>query len=168
MGKLPREGRCEVVAGATPEQIWAVVADPTRLGEWSHETSAGVWMDGASSAVPGARYRARNRVNRSKWSRVCEVVAADAPYELVWRTVPSPIYRDSTEWRIRLEPVADGTRVVQTFTVLKIHPFFDWLFYTLIPPHRDRSAALLRDMQRLGEVAATTAPSRGGSAMDGR
>ena len=160
MGKLPKQGRCEVVTTATPEQIWAVVADPARIGEWSHETQGGLWLDGATTAAPGARFRAGNRVNWSKWSRVCEIVTADAPRELVWRTVPSAVYRDSTEWRISLEPVEGGTRIVQSFTVLHISPFFDWLFYTLIPPHRDRSAALLNDMQRLGEVAATATTER--------
>ena len=61
MGTLKRSGRVEAVTDATPEQVWAVVADVTRVGEWSHECKVGVWADGATSARPGARFRGSNR-----------------------------------------------------------------------------------------------------------
>ena len=116
-----------------------------------------MWVEGATGAAPGARFQGRNRVGHTRWSRTSEVVAVEAPRKLVWRTVPSPIYRDSTEWTIELEPSDTGTRIEQRFRVLAISPFLDRLFALLIPPHRDRSAALEGDMQRLGEVAARRA-----------
>ena len=72
---------------------------------------AGEWVDGATTATVGARFRGRNRAGRFNWSRVNEVIAIDAPREIAWRTVTSPIYRDSTEWRIRVEPHERGTRI---------------------------------------------------------
>jgi hypothetical protein len=87
------------------------------------------------------------------WARKNEVVVADAPRQLVWRTMPSRRYPDSTEWRIRLEPVPGGTRIVQTYEILQIHPLVDRLFWLIIPAHRDRIPALLDDIRRLGEVA---------------
>jgi len=38
--------------------------------------------------------------------------------------------------------------------VLHINPLLDLLFYLMIEVHRDRSAALGRDIERLGSVAA--------------
>jgi Polyketide cyclase / dehydrase and lipid transport len=154
MGTLKRSGRVETVTDASPEQVWAVVADVTRVGEWSHECRGAVWLDGATTAVPGARFGGSNRLGRFKWSRVNEIVAADAPNELVWRTVPSRVYPDSTEWRIRIEREGDSTRIVQTFEVLKLNPVMDRLIYLVTPAHRDRLPALAGDIRRLGEVAA--------------
>jgi uncharacterized protein YndB with AHSA1/START domain len=160
MGTLKRTGRVEVVTDAPPEAVWAVVGDPTRVGEWSHECGAAEWVDGATAARPGARFRGRNEVGRTAWARVNEIVFAEAPRELSWRTVPSTIYPDSTLWRITIEPGEDGTHIVQTFDVLKLNPVLDRLFYLLVPQHRDRSEALAADLRRLGEVARTAAAAR--------
>jgi uncharacterized protein YndB with AHSA1/START domain len=157
MGTLPKHGRCEATTTASPDAVWRVLSDPARLGEWSHETREGVWLDGATSARPGARFRAKNRAGRSKWQRISEVVEVDAPRVFAWRSVPSPVYRDSTDWRITLEPVAGGTRIVQTFDVVQINPVIDRLLYLLMKVHRDRSAALASDIERLGAVASADA-----------
>jgi Polyketide cyclase / dehydrase and lipid transport len=151
---LKHEGHVETVTAASPEAVWDVVSDVTRIGEWSHECKEAAWLDGATGAGPGARFQGRNRLQRMGWARQNELVVADAPRELVWRTVPTRRYADSTEWRIRLEPFAGGTRIVQTYEILHIHPLVDRLFWLLIPAHRDRMPALLEDIRRLGEVAA--------------
>jgi hypothetical protein len=153
MGKLKRAGRVEATTTATPEQVWAIIADVTRIGDWSHECQAGAWLDGATSARSGARFTGANRVDRARWSRISEIVSADAPHELVWRTVPEGIYRDSTEWRIRLDRTDDGTRITQSFTLLKINPVMERLIYLVMPAHRDRMEALAEDLRRLGDVA---------------
>jgi uncharacterized protein YndB with AHSA1/START domain len=154
MGTLPRNGQIEVEVDATPEQVWALLADVTRTGDWGHESQAGEWLDGATGAAPGARFQGRNRNGRTKWSRVCEVLAADAPSTISWRTVPSRLYADSTVWTYELTPTETGCRVTQRFEVVKLGPVLDRLFYAFIPAHRDRTAALADDVRRLGEVAA--------------
>jgi uncharacterized protein YndB with AHSA1/START domain len=167
MQTLPKHNRCEATTTASPETVWKILSDPTRIGEWSHETRAGEWLDGATTARPGARFRAHNHAGWSKWRRVSEVVEVDEPRVFAWRTVPSPIYRDSTDWRITLEPDDGGTRIVQTFDVVYINPLLDRLFYLLIKVHRDRSAALGSDIERLGAVAAAH-EARRSPAHDGR
>ncbi len=154
MGTLPKTGTVEVVVDATPQQVWAVVTDVGRAGEWSHETRGGEWLDPADVCAPGARFRGRNGRRAMRWSRVCEVEEVEAPSRFGWRTIPTRVYPDSTRWRIELHPVEGGTRVVQSFEILAIHPLADRLFYALIPAHRDRLAALRDDLRRLGEVAA--------------
>jgi uncharacterized protein YndB with AHSA1/START domain len=157
MGTLPRSGSVAVEVDATPEQVWAVLADITRTGEWSHETQGGEWLDGATAAVAGARFRGRNRNGRQKWSRVCEVLGAEAPEVISWRTVPSRLYPDSTRWTYELTPIDGGCRITQHFEVLQLNPIIDRLFYALIPAHRDRSAALAGDVHSLGAVARSKA-----------
>jgi hypothetical protein len=154
MGHLPKRGSVEVVTETAPEAVWRLVSDPTKVGEWSHECHEAEWIDGADAAAPGARFRGRNKVRRFAWSRTNEVVAVDAPREIAWRTVPTRTMPDSTEWHIRVEPVdGGGARIVQSFVVLKLNPIMDRLFYAMTPEHRDRTAALRDDLERLGKVA---------------
>jgi hypothetical protein len=94
--------------------VWDVVRDVTRVGEWSHECLAANWLGGATSAVPGARFRGQNRNGVFRWGRVCEIVDVQ-PGELVWRTVPTRLYPDSSEWRIKVHGIATGTRIEQSF-----------------------------------------------------
>jgi hypothetical protein len=58
--QVQRQGRVDVVVEAAPEAVGDVVRDPTRVGEWSHECVGADWLGGATSAVPGARFRGRN------------------------------------------------------------------------------------------------------------
>lgn len=160
MGTLPKNGSATVEVDATPEQVWALLADVTRTGEWSHETQGAEWLDGATAAAPGARFRGRNRQGRSRWSRVCEVVTTDVPGTISWRTVPSRLYADSTVWTYELEPAGTGCRITQRFEVVHINPVIDRLFYALMAAHRDRSIALEGDLRRLGEVAARSVPEQ--------
>lgn len=158
MGRLKWNMRVEASSAAAPAAVWAVVSDVTRVGEWSHECKRGEWIDGATEAVPGARFRGANETGRNKWERQNEIVEADEPHRLVWRTVMTRLYRDQTEWCITLEPDGSGTRIIQTYEVLRLNPFLERLFYVIVPEHRDRTEALQGDLQRLAEVAAGAIP----------
>jgi hypothetical protein len=84
---------------------------------------------------------------------------ADAPRTLVWRTVPQWRFPDSSEWRFDLEPVDGGTRIVQSYRVLRAPALLARIYAVLVPSHRDRTSALLDDLRRLGELAAYDAKS---------
>lgn len=157
MAEVQKSSRVEVVVAAGVAEVWAVVSDVTRVGEWSHECRGARWLGDANGPVPGARFRGDNRAGPFRWSRVNEVVAVDPPGELVWRTIPTRLLLDSTEWRIALEPVEGGTRIVQSFRVLLAPWVLDRLFARLIPAHQDRDARLAEDLARIGEVAAAGA-----------
>lgn len=153
--RVQRSAHIEVDVDADPVAVWDVVRDPTRVGEWSHECVAATWLDGATHAVPGARFRGRNHQGLLRWGRVCEVLSAE-DHELVWRTVPTRVYPDSSIWRIRVEPADGGTRLVQTFEVVRGPEVLDRIYATIAPNHRDRDAALREDLRRLGAVAASS------------
>ncbi len=129
----------------------------TRVGEWSHECVSTTWIGTATATEPGARFRGRNRTGPFRWGRVCEIMTAE-PYELMWRTVPTKLYPDSTEWTIRLHPADGGTRIEQTFTVVRAPKVLDILYGLMIPAHRDRTAALTEDLRRLGKLATRSIP----------
>jgi hypothetical protein len=145
-------GQCQVDVDADPDAVWDVVRDPTRVGEWSHECVGNAWLGGATAATPGARFRGRNKQGMFRWGRTCEIVTA-RPYELVWRTVPTALYPDSTEWTIRLHRAGSATRIEQSFTVLRAPKVLAVIYGLLLPAHRDRTAALTEDLRRLGGLA---------------
>ena len=159
MSGIARTGHAEAVSAAAPEEVWAVLADVTRVGEWSGECRRAVWTGSARAAVPGARFRGFNRSGWIRWRRDNEIVAADAPRELAWRTLPALRFPDSTEWRFRLEPHGDGTRIVQSYRLLKIPRVIDWLFARVIREHRDRDPGLSADLERLAKVASERQPA---------
>src|SRR3954453_10556270 len=119
MRRVQKSSCVTVVVDAPVHDVWQVVSDVRRTGEGSHECRSGHWLGGADTAAPGARFRGRNRARWARWTRTCEVVAVDEPRELVWRTVPTWLHPDSTEWRIRLAPEGRGTRVTQSFVVVR-------------------------------------------------
>jgi hypothetical protein len=150
--RVQKQGRCEVHTNARIDTVWEVVRDVTRTGEWSHECVSVEWLADATEARPGARFRGRNRASVFRWGRVCEVVSAE-PHEVVWRTVPTALSPDSTEWAIKLGEDGQGTTIEQRFQVIRAPKVLDVLYALLIPSHRDRTAALTDDLRRLGEVA---------------
>jgi uncharacterized protein YndB with AHSA1/START domain len=150
--RVPPTGRVEAVVPATPEQVYAVVADVTRIGEWSHECHTATWLDGTGTPVVGSRFRGVNRNGRFGWSRVCTITELEPGRAFGYRT-DGGVPPDSTAWRLELEPHPDGTRVVQRFEILRFSRWMELVIVLLVPPHRDRSEALHADLVRLGEVA---------------
>jgi hypothetical protein len=150
--RVQKHGHVEVETAASPTATWSVLRDLPRTGEWSHECVEVAFLDGATSAEPGVRFRGHNRQGRFRWGRTCEVVSADFP-ELSFRTVPTALYPDSTVWTMRLSPTSHGTRIEQTFDVVRAPWLLDRLYALLVPAHRDRTAALLADLDRLGALA---------------
>lgn len=90
---------------APASKVYDMVADLTRMGEWSPETRKVTWLDGATGPAAGARFKGTNRNGPSRWSTTCTIVAADPARELAWDVayLGMPVAR----WTYRFEP--DGT-----------------------------------------------------------
>ena len=156
---MRRECEASVTIAAPPEAVWSVIADVTRVAEWSGECRGCVWLDGAVAPVEGARFRGRNRRGGFRWARLNEVVRAERPHELVWRTVPSGPYPDSVEWRLSLVEDGSGVRVSESFRVVRLPRVMEWLVGLAVPAHRDRTQDLFDDLERLKVVVEAEAQS---------
>jgi uncharacterized protein YndB with AHSA1/START domain len=152
--RIPLTGCAEVTVDAPIESVWRVVADVTRTGQWSHECHKVRWLHGATGPAPGVRFRGRNQSGWVRWSRTCEVLAVEPPHRIAWRTIATPLFVDSTDWVISLEPVGAGTRIIQTYQVTLCPRWWEWIAARAVPAHRDRMAALTEDLRRIGTVAA--------------
>ncbi|MGH8904927.1 MAG: SRPBCC family protein [Egibacteraceae bacterium] len=111
-------GSASIVIEASPEAIYAIVSDVTRLGELSPECHRCEWNEGSSEAVVGATFTGHNRLGTYEWATQCEVIAAD-PGRVFAFEVFSPQTRYS-RWTYELELDGAGTRVTETFEVLKL------------------------------------------------
>jgi hypothetical protein len=61
---------------ASPEQVYALVSDLPRMGEWSPENTGGKWLKGATGAMVGAKFQGTNALGKKKWKTVSTVTAA--------------------------------------------------------------------------------------------
>ena len=148
-----RHGEVDICIDAPPEQVWAVVADLDRMGEWSPECYRVTWLDGATSPPqPGARFKGRNKWGPVRWSMTCEVRTAEPGREISWATVKGG--RDAVRWCYRFEPDGAGTRVIESFDV-EWFPFSARVFEDVVMVNRDqqREAAMRATLERIKAVA---------------
>ena len=97
-----------VTVSAAPEKVWDLVADITRMGDWSPETTSASWVGGDGPAV-GAKFKGSNKRGFMKWSTTCEVLAADRGSKFSFLR-PSGI-DDGTEWSFTMQ-AKDGATVL--------------------------------------------------------
>lgn len=95
---------------APPQVVYDLVADVTRMGEWSPETTEAEWIDGATGPAVGARFRGRNTLGKNSWSTKPTVVAAERGREFSFE-VPG---KAGPRWRYQFVAEGDGTRVTES------------------------------------------------------
>lgn len=132
---------------APQEVLYDLVTDVTRMGEWSPECVEGEWLDGATGPVAGARFRATNRNGRARWSNKPRVVTADPPQEFAFIS-PDPFGRDMTRWTYRFDATDTGTRVTESFELLRKLPLYLRLSDRWLMGVKDRKTDLEANMCR--------------------
>jgi uncharacterized protein YndB with AHSA1/START domain len=115
-----------LVMAAPPEAIYEVVADVTRMREFSPEVVESRWLDGATGPAVGARFRTRNKFSRGPAIGNKSVVTAVEPgRKISWsRTEP---FGGTVEWTYELLPHPEGTEVVESYRALKPVSRFGWV-----------------------------------------
>jgi len=92
---------------ASPHQVYDLVSDVTRHGEWSVFTRACEWDEGDSLRV-GAHFTGHNSRPGREWSTRSEVVVADPGREFAWEV------RDGfVRWGYEMAHDDGGTRLTQ-------------------------------------------------------
>jgi uncharacterized protein YndB with AHSA1/START domain len=90
---------------APPEEVWRVVSDVTRMGEWSPECRKVLLLGGGPVRV-GTRMVGVNRRGLVVWPTVSTVVRLEPWRALAWRTRES-----AATWTYEVEPEDGGTRL---------------------------------------------------------
>ena len=99
--------------GAPAETVWAMVADITRMGEWSPENEGSTWRGGATGPQPGATFSGANRNGKKTWKTAGRIVDAEPGRLLTFRI--TAVGLKVAEWRYEFEPIATGCRVTETW-----------------------------------------------------
>ena len=99
---------------APAEQVWALVSDVTRMGEWSPENDGGKWLKGATEARPGAKFRGVNRRGKRTWSTLATVIDAEPGRSFSFRVTAQGL--KVADWAYSFEPTASGCRVTESWT----------------------------------------------------
>ena len=106
-------GSASIEIEATPEQVYGLLSDLSRIHELSPECYQADWEGGATGPEVGAAFRGYNRVGERSWDVACVVVAAD-PGERWAFKVPSDDGRD-TIWSYEIEASEAGCTVTESF-----------------------------------------------------
>ena len=100
---------------ASPDRVYDLVSDITRMGEWSPECYRCSWTKGATGPAVGARFKARNKGGRGpSWFNTPVVTAADPGREFAFNRSGPGI--GSYTWRYVFEAIPIGTRLTESFT----------------------------------------------------
>ena len=140
---------------ASPEALYALVADVTRTPEITPDIVKVEWLDGATGPVVGARFKAINKQGRGpNWSNKPVITVAEPGRAIGWaRTEP---FAGTLEWRYRFEPEGSGTRVTESYEVTKPLSRVGWFMigtlYGLKDRQGDLRASMLRTLDRLAEL----------------
>ena len=96
----------------SPERVYDLVSDITRMGRWSPVCKQCWWDEGAGPEV-GAWFTGRNELPERTWETHCQVVAADRGHEFAF--VVGGIW---TRWGYRFAPVSEGTELTESWEFL--------------------------------------------------
>ena len=147
---------------ASPEAVYDVVADVTRTPERTPDIVRCEWLDGATGPAVGARFKAVNRQGRGpNWSNKPVVTVADRGREFSFsRTEP---FAGTILWRHRFVPEGTGTRVVESYEVVKPISVVGWFIISTLYGMKDRQtdlrASMLASLDRLAELVEAPAES---------
>jgi ribosome-associated toxin RatA of RatAB toxin-antitoxin module len=100
-----------IVVSSSPEELYDMVSDVTRMGDWSPICKACWWDEGDGPHV-GAKFTGRNERPERTWETRAEVVAADRGREFAWIVAEPPT---RARWGYTFTPVDSGTEVTETW-----------------------------------------------------
>jgi hypothetical protein len=98
-----------IVVATPPDELYALVSDVTRTGEWSPICKACWWDEGATAQV-GSWFTGRNETSERTWETRSQVVVADPGREFAWE-----VNNGWVRWGYTFEPEGDGTRLTESW-----------------------------------------------------
>ncbi|MEO7423156.1 MAG: SRPBCC family protein [Ornithinibacter sp.] len=102
-----------VTVEASSEDLYDLVSDITRTGEWSPVCTACWWDDDVEAGQVGAWFTGHNELPDRTWETRSEVVAAERGREFAWVVGGSFV-----RWGFTLTPVERGTALTESWEFL--------------------------------------------------
>ena len=99
---------------APAHDLYDLVSDVTRMGEWSPENVGARWLGHASGPAVGARFSGSNRRGWRRWSTTCTVIAAEPGRRFAFEVAFAGI--TVSRWSYEFRPEGDETVVTESWT----------------------------------------------------
>ena len=96
---------------ASPDAVYAAIADVTRMGEWSIECHACEWQEGFDGPAVGAVFDGHNRNGDKEWTTQGTVTEADPGKAFAFQCSMNGFHFST--WGYRIEPTETGSRVTE-------------------------------------------------------
>jgi hypothetical protein len=141
---------------ASPADVWTLVSDVTRIGEFSPETFEAEWLGRTRETGPrvGSTFRGhvrRNGIGPVYWTYCRVTVYEPEPerefaFAVVWRGIPL------NTWGYRIVPRADGCDVTEFFALSPLPPLR--LYWAVMGRWRGRTNVdgMRRTLERIKAV----------------
>ena len=149
--EAPVEGSASMLIERPRSEVFAAIADITRMGEWSPECTAGRWVAPATGPATGVSFEGDNvaklgPITLKRWTTVSEIT----------EFVPEEVFEFTAEgytvWRYVFEDRDGSTLVTESFSH-KPYQGVQKLLYTTIAR---RPKAMVKGMdQTLARIKAT-------------
>ena len=98
---------------ASPETVFALVSDLTRMGEWSPENQGGQWVKGATGPGVGAHFKGRNSNGKKSWGTMVKVFEFVPGNKIVFALMVGP--SRWCDWVWEVAPSANGSLVTHSW-----------------------------------------------------
>ena len=135
-----------VVVRSSPEALYDLVSDVTRTPEFSPAVVRCTWLDGATGPAVGARFEAVNTTEAGRtWKNRPVVTVADRGREFAFSRTEK--FAGTLIWRYRFVPEEGGTRVVESYEVVRPVSRIGWLVIERLFKAGDVRAGLRTGMQ---------------------
>jgi ligand-binding SRPBCC domain-containing protein len=154
------EGERSIDITAPAEAVWSLVADVTRMGEWSPHTVQARWVEPAG-AIPdddngpavGRQFRGTNRLPIvRRWTSTATVTECDPGRRFAF-AVGHNAADPNTVWRYDFEALpGGGTRVTEGWRMLR-EPAVVLAYYALIGQRARIARGVEETLRRLKAAA---------------
>lgn len=116
--RMPSNGSSPVSVSlemnAPPAAVWGLVADITRMGDWSPETESCKWLRGADKAAVGAKFKGHNVNGRYSWDTVATVTDCEEGRSFAFESKSAGLA--ISRWEYTIHPTDTGCTVTETWT----------------------------------------------------
>jgi hypothetical protein len=117
-----------VTVAASPEELYAFIADMPRMGEVSPECTGGTWASGDRGV--GALFIGSNQRPERSWQRRVRMAVVDPPHTVAWENFGDPGQALSADeqpaarWTYSFVAVDGGTEVTESWELFD-HPLLE-------------------------------------------
>ncbi len=113
-----------IIISRSPEDVYAIVSDVTRIGELSPVCRSAAWDDPDKAGTEGAWFTGHNAIGEFTWDTHCRVAVAEPGRAFAFINYGPSGDTELVRWGYKFEPEGDATKATESWQVLPAYPDF--------------------------------------------